>query len=225
PGGALNALTVIPNGTSIPARAHYLYTPARGYSLLTYGGATTATADAIGVGMYAHTPDAPFAGVALFNTSAPANWTAANRLDAVGGTLSSALLREGAGLAQNFDFLSDAQYSWVRKLSSGLPQDTNDNASDFALVSVKGAALGGVAATLGAPGPENAASHIQRNATVKASLVDPSVASTSAPNRVRDATVVTNGALGTLTIRRKFKNSTGAPVTALRFRINVEALP
>src|SRR5205085_9147699 len=36
---------------------------------------------------------------------------------------------------------------------------------------------------------------------------------------VRDATVVTNGALGTLTIRRKFKNSTGVPVTALRFRI------
>ena len=219
PGGALAALTVIPNGTTLPARGHYLYTPARGYSLLTYGGANRAVADATGGGIYTHASDAPFAGLAIFGTSNPAGWTAGNRLDAIGGTQSSTLMREGTGCAQNFDFASDAQYSWVRRLASGLPQDTNDNAADFVLVSVKGAVLGGIASTLGAPGPENSSSHIQRNAQIKAALVDPGTASTSAPNRVRDTTPVTNGNLGTLIIRRKFKNSTGAPVTALRFRI------
>ena len=49
--------------------------------------------------------------------------------------------------------------------------------------------------------------------------------STAPPNRVRDTTPVTNGALGTLSIRRRFTNHTGAPVTTLRFRIvNVTTL-
>ncbi len=218
-GGALAALTIIPAGTSIPARGHYLYTPARGYSLQTYGGAGQANADATGLGSYTHAPDAPFAGLALFRTSNPLNWTAANRLDAVGGTQASVLLREGAGLGQNFDFLSDAQYSWLRKLNTGLSQDTGDNAQDFALVSIKAGVLGGLQTQLGAPGPENSTSPVQRNAQIKATLVDPGVASTAAPNRVRDFTTVTNGAQGTLTIRRKFRNSTAAPVTRLRFRV------
>jgi hypothetical protein len=36
---------------------------------------------------------------------------------------------------------------------------------------------------------------------------------------VRDTTPVANGALGTLVIRRKFRNSTGQIVTRLRFRV------
>ncbi|HEX8073015.1 MAG TPA: S8 family serine peptidase [Pyrinomonadaceae bacterium] len=219
--GALAALCVIPNGTAIPARAHYLYTPARGFTLPTYGGSTTA--DATGPAMFSAPAGVPFAGVALFRTAAPANWTAATRLDAVGGTQSAPLLREGAGLAQNFAFASDAQYSWARAQAAGTPQDTDDNAADFQLVSVKGAPLDGVPATLGAPGPENVASPGQRNATVKAALIDPAVASTAPPNRVRDTTANVCGgpncALGTLTIRRRFKNGTGRIVTRLRFRI------
>ncbi len=222
-GGALAALCVIPNGTTIAAHGHYLYTTARGSSLLTYGGPNQAAGDATGRGIYAQTPAQPFAGLALFRSAEPLNWTAVNQLDAVGGTQAAALLREGAGVAQNFDFVSDAQYSWVRKLTTGVPQDTNDNAQDFALVSTKGGLLGGIPTTLGAPGPENAQSPIQRNAQLKASLIDAGAASTAAPNRVRDTTVNVCGgpncALGTLTIRRKFTNKTGAPVTRLRFRI------
>jgi subtilisin family serine protease len=216
-GGALAALYVLPAGTTIPARGHFLYATARGYSLQTYGGA--AAADATGPAIYAQAPAAPFAGLALFRTSNPLNWTAANRLDAVGGTQGSALLREGAGLQQNFDFAADAQYSFVRKLTTGLPQDTDDNAQDFALVATKANNFGGLQAQLGSPGPENSASPVQRNAQIKATLIDPGVSSASAPNRVRDLTPVLNGAQGTLTIRRKFKNSTPAPVTRLRFRI------
>jgi hypothetical protein len=72
----------------------------------------------------------------------------------------------------------------------------------------------------GAPGPENLASAIQRNATIKASLIDPSQASTAPPNRVRDTTPGTGAtAQGTLDIRRKFTNTTGGAISALRFRI------
>jgi hypothetical protein len=218
-GGALDALCIIQNGTTLPTHGHYLYTPARGYSLSSYGGANGAAADATGLAIYTHAADAPFAGLALFRTSNPANWTTVHRLDAVGGPLSSAHLREGAGVAQNFGFVSDAQYSWVRKLTTGAPQDTGDNAQDFALVSIKGGLLGGVQATLGAPGPENLTSPIQRNAQIKASLVDTGVASTAPPNRVRDIAPVPNGAQGTLVIRRKFKNGLNVSVTRLRFRI------
>ena len=217
--GVLDALCVIPNGTTLPTHGHYLYTPARGYSLASYGGANRAAADATGLAAYTHAADAPFAGLALFRTTDPANWTAAHRLDAVGGTLSSALLREGAGVAQNFGFVSDAQSSWVRRLASGVPQDTGDNAQDFVLVSIKGGVLGGLQATLGAPGPENLTSPIQRNAQIKASLVDTGVASTAPPNRVRDIAPVPNGALGTLVIRRKFRNGLNVSVTRLRFRV------
>ncbi len=222
-GGALAALCVIPNGTTIAARGHYLYTTTRGSSLLTYGGTNQAAGDATGRGIYAQAPAQPFIGLALFRSANPLNWTAVNQLDAVGGTQAAALLREGAGMAQNFDFSSDAQYSWVRKLTTGLPQDTNDNAQDFALVSTKGGPLGGGPSILGAPGPENAASPSQRNAQIKASLIDTGAASTASPNRVRDSTTNVCGgpncALGTLTIRRKFTNKTGLPVTRLRFRI------
>ncbi|HYY42136.1 MAG TPA: S8 family serine peptidase, partial [Pyrinomonadaceae bacterium] len=218
-GGAFAPLYVIPNGTTLRARTHYLYTPARGYSLSPYGGANAAAPDATGPDIYTHASDAPFAGLALFRTSNPANWTADFRLDAVGGTLSAALLHEGAGLAQNFAFVSDVQYSWTRRLTTGVPQDTNDNAQDFALVSTSGGLLGGVQAILGAPGPENAASPLQRNAQIKASLIDTQVGSTDPPNRVRDTTAVPNGAQGTLIIRRRFKNGSGRAVTRLRFRI------
>ena len=114
-------------------------------------------------------------------------------------------------------------------------QDTNDNAADFQFVSTDGGNYGGVQSTLGAPGPENTASPIQRNAQVKPSLIDPAAGSTSLPNRARNVAPyidaltpsAPNGGTpalnpypgGTLTIRRRFTNSTGAPVTRLRFRI------
>jgi uncharacterized repeat protein (TIGR01451 family) len=203
----------IPKGTIIPARGHFLVT----------GAAYTLGAEAAS--------DLPVAGnilddggIALFRTADPAKFSETNeRLDAVGfSTTSDQMYREGAGLAP-VQALQAAQ-SFARKLgNAGLPQDTGDNAADFQLVSKTADSFGALQSLLGTPGPENTASHIQRNATVKPSLVDPSCAgfgtATSGCARVREGGTVTNGAFGTLTIRRRFTNKTGAPINSLRFRI------
>jgi len=168
-----------------------------------------------------------FDGIALFITTNQNNWSMANRLDAVGSNFVNAINRlplfvEGTGIQYYGDYFTNAQYSWVRRLESGTPQDTNNNVNDFVLVSPNGSLTAGsrtINTILGAPGPENSNSPTQSNATVKASLIDPQQPSTASPNRERDTTPVSNGALGTLTIRRKFTNKTGQTVTRLRFRI------
>ncbi len=100
-----------------------------------------------------------------------------------------------------------------------MPQDTNDNNADFQLLSPNAAVLGGVQSLLGAPGPENTLSPIQRNSQITSALLDSSVSSSTSPNRGRNLTAVTNGALGTITFRLRFTNNTGAAVTKLRFRV------
>src|SRR5215212_3311950 len=89
------ARCVIPNGTVIPNRGHYLCVNSVGYSLASYpaGNGTTATGDAT------YTTDIPDnAGIAIFNTSVAANFTLANRLDAVGSTSeANTLYKEGTG--------------------------------------------------------------------------------------------------------------------------------
>ena len=204
---------VVPVGAHIPARGHYLIANGAtdGYSL----GALAAPDQTF-------TGDLPDdTGLTLFRTADPAQFGIGTRLDAVGfNSQTSAqadLYREGAGVASLGT--TNGEYSLTRKQTTGLPQDTNDNAADFAAVSTSGGTFGSTATILGAPGPENTASPSQRNAQLKASLIDPQQPSTSAPNRVRDLTPVTNGAQGTLIIRRKFTNKTGQTVTALRFRI------
>ncbi len=203
---------VIPNGTTIPARGHYLAGNASGYSLFSYGASDTFYDGDI--------PDA--GGVAIFSTANFGSLDLAHRLDAAGFTgESNTLFREGAGLISPGANLGN--YSFVRKLVSGVSQDTNDNAADFQFVSTDGGNYGGVQSTLGAPGPENTASPIQRNGQLKSALVDPVAGSTNAPNRARNTTPNSCGgancALGTLTIRRRFTNNTGQSVTKLRFRI------
>lgn len=219
----------IPNGTIIPARGHYLFVGSQ-YSLGTYAtGNLTLTTDI-----------ESDANVAVFTTADVVNLSTTTRLDAVGfdGNTSGGvcdLLREGTTLQPAGG--STSQYSFVRSLTTGLPKDTNDNAADFVVVSTTSSTAVGSNLTplLGAPGPENLTSPIQRNATVKASLIDTAQVSTAAPNRVRDFTSypdtltpsAPNGgppasnpySNGTLTIRRKFTNNTGAAVTRLRFRI------
>jgi len=71
---------------------------------------------------------------------------------------------------------------------------------------------------LGAPGPQNLGSP-RLNLVISALLLDATKGAPAVPNRVRDFSVVPNGAQGTLSIRRRFVNNTGAPVTRLRFRI------
>jgi hypothetical protein len=211
----------IPNGTVIPGRGHYLGVNSGGYSLAAYpaGNGTTATGDAT------YTTDIPDnAGIALFNTTNPASFNTVNRLDAVGSaTEANALYKEGSGYPALP--INNFEGSFYRNLKSGLPQDTNNN---FAGAEISGAppqndfvfadTLGNSTAAgqrLGAPGPENLSSPIQRNSTIKASLVAPCVPNSADPNRVRNG----SGNSGSLELRRRFTNNSGGAVTRLRFRI------
>ena len=158
-------------------------------------------------------------GVALFTTTNPVNFTQDYRLDAVGfssmGGSNAGTFREGAGLAPIGS--GDGEYSFVRKQTSGYPQDTNDNAADFMFISTSGGAFGGVQSVLGAPGPENLSSPVNRNVST---IFDPGVASSSAPNREFCSSCTgANARHGTMTFRRTFTNNTDQALTHLRFRI------
>ncbi|HEV2800145.1 MAG TPA: PQQ-dependent sugar dehydrogenase [Pyrinomonadaceae bacterium] len=228
-GVALETYRIIPNGVVIPPRAHYLVAGS-GYTLGAYGGANRALADLTSQqgDLSGDTDAQPFRGVALFRTADANNFTTANRLDAAGGACADARLSEGriSGLCRNVGTATTpaANYSLVRKQTSGTPQDTDNNADDFTLVAVESplqsAAAGtSIAAELGAPAPENLGSPTEHNATIKAQLIDPQAASFSPPNRVRAGGQIPNGQFGTLTIRRRFTNKTGRTVLALRFRL------
>jgi len=223
------ARCVIPNGTVIPNRGHYLCVNSVGYSLASFpaGNGTTATGDAT------YTTDIPDnAGIALFNTSVAVDFILANRLDAVGSTSeANTLYKEGTGYPALTPFSID--YSFHRDTcgKSGsittmgvctisTPKDTNNNAVDFVFVDTNGTSAG-AGQRLGAPSPENLSSPIQRNASFAANLLDICAASTAPPNRVRDFTSdpANNSTFGTLDFRRTFVNNTGGNVTRLRYRI------
>ncbi|HEX8634745.1 MAG TPA: lamin tail domain-containing protein [Pyrinomonadaceae bacterium] len=207
--------TIIPRGTIIAPRGYYLAGNGSGYSLTAF-----ASPDVFYIG---DVPDN--SGIALVRTSDAANYLAdGNRLDSVGfDAETDAFYREGAGLPAITT--NDGQYSFVRKLATGVPQDTNNNAADFMMVAPDAAAYGAIQSVLGVPGPQNSGSHLQRNATIKSSFVDPQCggfgAATSACARVRTAANAnpTNAAFGTLLIRRKFTNTTGQKINRLRFRV------
>jgi hypothetical protein len=193
----------------IPARGNYLVAGPN-YSL-----GTLVTPDQSAVAL----PLANLGGVGIFNNSiAPAN-----RVDSVGynsivGNASFAYFREGAGLLALGNTVME--HSWVRKMTAdGLPQDTNNNQADFALLTPTGSAVNGVLAIMGVPGPQGLNSPLLNTALIPSLLFDPSASSTAPPNRERNTSPVPNGALGTLTIRRAFTNNTGAPVKKLRFRV------
>jgi len=224
------ARCVIPNGTVIPNRGHYLCVNSVGYSLASYpaGNGTTATGDAT------YTTDIPDnAGIAIFNTSIPADFTLANRIDAVGSTSeANTTYKEGTGYPALVPFSID--YSFYRDNcgkggsittfgacpTGGILKDTNNNAADFVFVDTNGTSAG-AGQRLGAPGPENLSSPIERNASFAVNLLDVCVAPASPPNRVRDFTSdpPNNSTFGTLDIRRTVVNNTGGNVTRLRFRV------
>jgi phosphotransferase system IIB component len=216
-------IAVIPNGTIIPARGHYLLAGS-GYSLSAYpaGNGTTATPDQTLTADIQNDRN-----VALFNTTNPANFTAETRLDAVGFTNGTGancdLTTEGTQLQSTRG--SNEEYAFVRKMTpanGGRPQDTNNNAADFVLVSTRPQVAVGDNATpiLGAPGPENRTSPIKRDGAITNALIAPTISSSQPPNRERRFNVVACGDQGTLLIRRTYTNNTGADVTRLRFRVN-----
>ncbi|HJR06826.1 MAG TPA: hypothetical protein VJ842_06185 [Pyrinomonadaceae bacterium] len=225
-----NLRFIIPNGTLIPARGHYLGINSTGFSYLGYPAAsdTTATGDAT------YTADIPLnAGIALFNTANPSNFTFDNRLDAVGSAgEANTLYKEGTGYPNLNN--SPVSYSLYRDLRSGTPKDSSNNEKDFFIVSndpsvsLCTSTANFQCQRLGAPGPENLSSPVQRNATIKASLIDPGCAgmsigeasnNTCARHRNGTPPPMSSATFGTLSIRRRFTNMTGAPVTRLRFRI------
>ena len=223
------ARCVIPNGTVIPNRGHYLCVNSVGYSLASYpaGNGTTATGDAT------YTTDIPDnAGIAIFNTSVGANFNLANRMDAVGSTSeANTLYKEGTGypaltpFSINYSFYRDncgksGSITTFGVCTISTPKDTNNNAADFVFVDTNGTSAG-AGQRLGAPGPENLSSPIQRNASFAVNLLDPCVGGASPPNRVRDFTSdpPNNSTFGTLDIRRTVVNNTGGNVTRLRWRV------
>jgi hypothetical protein len=221
---------VIPNGTVIPARGHYLCVNSDGYSLANHpaGNGTTATGDAT------FTTDIPDnAGIAIFNTATLANFSTETRLDAVGSTsVPGGIYKEGTGYPTLP--LSNIEYSFYRDTcgkggsttalgacpTGGFPRDTNNNAADFIFVDTQ-ATLTAAGQRLGAPGPENLSSPVQRNSQIAGGNLDPAVGSSSPPNRIRDFTSdsANNSTFGTLLIRKTVTNTTGSPVTRLRFRV------
>ncbi len=213
PGAVGSATTVI------PARGHYLIVNSSAYTL---------GAAAAGDGTYT-TGIVDGSGIGFFTGATP---TIATRIDSVGFDTRDPLFFEGTALAPSSatgtgGITTGGEYAFLRKLTTGTPQDTDNNANDFTFVSVTAGSFTSIQSTLGAPGPENLASPIQRNGTIKSSLIDPAQPSGVAPNRVRDTTPngcnggvgPSNCTLGTLTIRRKFTNTTGVPITRLRFRV------
>ncbi|MDT7605210.1 MAG: hypothetical protein QOF61_3207 [Acidobacteriota bacterium] len=218
--GTFSTRFTIPNGTLIPARGHYLGTNngASGYSLGTAGDVTYATGIVDG------------GGVAVFSTTTAASWGTNSRLDAVGfqGITGTTLFTEGTSLLPIAGITVNSEHSFLRKLTTGVPQDTGDNASDFMFVSTTGGILSALQSSLGAPGPENTLSPVQRTTQFPASLIDACQSNAAPPNRVRDLTadIPNNSTFGTLTVRRRFTNNTGGVVTQLRFRIvDVTTLP
>ncbi|HEV7904120.1 MAG TPA: Ig-like domain-containing protein [Pyrinomonadaceae bacterium] len=205
-GGVVSGIT-----GQILARSHFLVAPSD-YSVAGYPSNGIVTA----------VPDQAYTGGAFLDDGgAQLRDLNGAAIDSVGFSSANGTgFREGAGLSPSTGVTPTAsdQYSFVRKMTSGFPQDTNDNAADFVLVSTSGT-VGATIAILGAPGPENSAAPIQRNGAIKASNVDTCAGAGTCQNRVRVGTQVTNGAFGTLKIRRKFTNTTTENVTRLRFRV------
>jgi hypothetical protein len=211
---------VIPNGTVLPARGHFLGVNSAGYSLSSYAaGDATYSIDV-----------SDNTGIALFRTANPANFTSANRLDAAGSTVeTNPLYREGIGYLP-LVVSTNVEHSYYRDtcgfvegqgcVTAGVPKDTDDNAADFLYVSVDGADAG-AGRRLGAPGPENLAAPVNRTVGVAMSLLDATKSNSHPPNRSRafKGHPNNNSTFGTLSIRRRVINNTGAPVTRLRFRV------
>jgi hypothetical protein len=239
-GNITGTFCVIPNGTVIPARGHFLCANTdpdfgSGYSLGGYpsGNPTptpstsptppiTTAALVINPLFATAQPNASYTlfddipdgyGVALFTSANGPNQTAATRLDAFGFTNSPALYREGTGFPTIPS--TSNEHTLFRDLRPGRPKDTNNNAADFRFV----ATTGSIQTQLnGSPGPENLASPTELPG-ISNTLLDPTVSGAVAPNRVRTMTPEANAPLGSIFIRRTFTNNTGQPVSRLRFRV------
>ncbi|MDX6710503.1 MAG: hypothetical protein QOH96_1519, partial [Blastocatellia bacterium] len=234
-GSSPQIVGIIPNGTVIPVGGHYLLTGSQ-YSLGApngYPAGTAGSGKAVGDLVMTSDIDAD-SNIGLFSASTVPALSSTNLLDAAGSGTGNIcdLLEEGTPLLPALG--SSSEYSFVRKLTTGFPLDTDNNFTDFAVVSTTPTTPVGsnAAPLLGAPGPENLSSPPSLSG-LTSGLIDPAQVSTASPNRVRDTSPYTDnlsntGAypLGTFVIRRSYTNNTGHPVTRLRFRlIDITAFP
>ena len=220
------AKAIIPTGVTIPARGHYLIannTAVTGYSLGLYPAgdngtgasptSTTATAERT------YTTDIPDnAGIALFRSATPANYTLTDRLDAVGfASTPAGFFKEGTGIPDIA--AAGVEQTLFRNSASGTPNDTDNNVADFVFAD-PAATLTTAGQRLGAPGPENLTSaiHTLTTGTMGMPVFDTSFSSGSAPNFVYDPTPVANGTAGTITVRRRLVNNTGVSISRVRLR-------
>jgi hypothetical protein len=219
---------VIPNGTVIPGRGHFLFTGSA-YSLADYGGTGNAAGD-VTLSQDIETDH----NVAIFSTASLGSISSANRLDAVGfgantgGTCD--LFREGdtliplsGGVLEHSYFRDECGNKGNPSTfgpcpTGGLVKDSNVNQDDFIFADTNATATP-AGQRLGAPGPQNLGSP-RTTFDVLMLLLDSTKGSAGSPNRVRDTSAIgPNAAQGTLSIRRRFQNNTGAPVTRLRIRV------
>jgi len=230
---------VIPNGTVIPNRGHFLCVNSVGYNLAAYpaGNGTFATGDAT------YTTEIPQnTGIAIFNNSTGGgSYSLANRLDAVGSASeANTTYKEGTGYP-NINPAHPVDHSVERRtvgmcvdsdctggsrttpLSSGAMIDTNNNATDFYFNDTNGT-NSGFGQRLGTPGPQNLSSPIMLDSSSSSLIVQKASGCSprdAAPNRVRDFTAGPDltSSQGTLDLRSTWKNVSGGNITRLRFRI------
>jgi hypothetical protein len=221
----------IPNGTLIPNKGHFLCVNSTGYSLASYpaGNGTTATGDAT---FTTNIPDN--AGIAIFNNNVGSlSYSLANRLDAVGSTTeANTLYKEGTGYPALVPFSIDHAFqrdecgkggsiiNFGACVLSSL-KHTDNNAADFIFVDTNGTSAG-AGQRLGAPGPQNLSSPIaSSDSSVAVQTLDPCLNANSPPNRIRDFTSdpPNNSTFGTIDLRRRMTNATGANITRMRYRI------
>jgi Calx-beta domain/Bacterial Ig domain len=221
-------LGVIPNGTVIPGRGHFLFVGSA-YSLANYGGTGAAAGDVTMLQDIENDRN-----VAIFSTASPGGISSANRLDAVGFGANTGgscdLFREGTTLTPLSG--STLEYSYFRDEcgkkgnpsvfgncpTGGMTKDSNVNGDDFIFIDTQATATP-AGQRLGAPGPQNLGSP-RMTFDIVALLLDSSKNAAGTPNRVRDTTAIgPNAATGTMSIRRRFQNNTGAPVSRLRIRV------
>jgi hypothetical protein len=206
---------LIPNGTVIPARGHFLFGGST-YSLANYGGTNSAA------------PNIPLAadiendrGIALFNTSDPAGFILANRLDAVGSSNAtvSSLYKEGTGYIPVSG--STLNYCFQRKTKGEVVQDADNNSTD--LIFIDNAATNTPAGqSLGVPGPQNLTSPIVFGNSIRVTPADATKAPNAAPNFLREviSDPANNSTFGTIALRFKVENIGAQAITRLRLRID-----
>ncbi|MEY2550640.1 MAG: hypothetical protein QOG12_784 [Verrucomicrobiota bacterium] len=223
-GATFTPLAAIPNGTTIPSHGHYLLTNRTAlaglppYSLEAYPNTQLRLSDADAM----WTPDiAQNGGIAIFRTANPANFAVGTRMDSAGfANIAPGLFKEGAGIP-NIAGAPAGQMSFVRSMIAGAPQDTQANENDFVLVDPAAETLG-AQPILGAAGPEDLQSPIHSvGDNLSVALLDPGAGDLGAPNVVYNSASdpANNSPSGTITIRRRFANHTGRPLTRLRFRL------